>query len=536
MRQLILLICFSLPATIFAQSNDSKSTQKNSQEVNTIKQLVKNCFSKDLTTREFAANRLMDFPADLFSKKSLKRIKKAVQDDELINFQLILLTGYLQLEDQKARLMEFITIDSSAEYGFNESFSIDSKEWAAHLAMARMENEEYILHTEFVVVHMFYQELFHQELKSSYLMLLEHIAFVLNAGDEWALIDLLEKNEKYYLTSTDNKAEEEQINSLHSFLIHLLSYGMSTNPPLEMRSFNNVEQIIEWFYELSYKIFESQDGLFRCRPRITYPPIYSRLKINIDTTRLLRDGTTYFNKLPNPTDAIRFLEENSNPIMFLTDANAVKAAILLGKIYLKNREADKAIAVFNALLDFSKTNNKPYIGELKTCYMLTDSLLAMHEFDKAHPYIQRLENLIPVYQPIFHNGNLERGINARKLSYFAGKEMVDSVLLLSKHYLVNDFETDKYHPVAQAKIIELIKKNYDKQTIQEMLNDVTIFKKEYQYKSPVLIHYYAKLFGHEFYLNDETLEKQKDLLSKEALLEAYKQYFQNSTFRRLLLE
>lgn len=103
--------------------------------------------SKSSSRKQFG-NNLIRVPKEEFSQESLRIIKQASKSDELVNFYAIILAGQLELKETQKGMYRFLQKDSLGRW--NQTFSYRSKEWAAHLALARMgvqERTDFILST-----------------------------------------------------------------------------------------------------------------------------------------------------------------------------------------------------------------------------------------------------------------------------------------------------------------------------------------------------------------------------------------------------
>lgn len=526
MHKSILILSLFLPITIFAQSNTTKTlTQK--QQAKSIKNLVKNCFAKEVIIRETAANHLLNYPIDAFSKKAIQQIKKALHNEELNNFQLMLLVGYLQLKEEKDWLETYIkpSINPQEEKyypEFSKQFTFDSKQWAAHLALARMETEEYVIHTSFIVEE-FYLPNFSN---SKHLFtLMEHYAYINKDDAYYELMDFMRENKKVYLSKKTVLSDQDTLVNFNQIIKDLLMETACDSISIDLIE---AEKQYSDNFPFAYERLTPNN-----HPRITYPPLICHLKVDIDTIKLLKEGMAYLNKLPDDRDAIRFLEENSQFTANSDTTIFIKMTQLLGNAYLKNKHPGKAIAIFDKLLELNPSRKHGYIDKTGICRMLSDSLLAMQEFDKARHYIYLLEKVHPAYHGCGNGqSDFESSIRAKKLRYYVGKNMVDSVLFFSYYYIARPYETSYYLPFSVAELVPVIKTKYTKDTLQNMVATASIFSKNPGY--PDLDYYYVSLFGYDMALFNEQIEQQREELTKEQLQEAYEEYFKNSEFVRLL--
>lgn len=522
----LIFLCLLLPVTLFAQSKNTEKSAPPSGQVKIIKKLVKDCSDADLTTRESAANRLMDFPIDWFPKKSIQRIKKALNDEELINFQLILLVGYLQMKDQAARLESFIkpAIDSeNHEFSpeFTKEFTFDSKQWAAHLALARMETEEYMIHSFFI-----FEEFYIPSLKKSehFFTLMEHYAYANQEEGFMYLCDLLEEEEElFYLFRQGMPPDQEKLMRLKNMVKELFvetTYDPFPKDVVVDYNFQFLPDFPFFYNKITPNNF----------PRITYPPLQSRIKIDMDTLQLLKKGMTYFNTLSDHVDAIRFLKKNSIRANAPNDSIYWRTAMLLGKVYLKNKQIEKALAHFDDLLNWNPPNPRLYIGKKYICYLLADSLLAWQEFDRAITYIRLLRYFPIQNRELYHDPY--KGVRRRELAYFVGIKMLDSTLLYTHQKLLTHSETH-FAPTSLKDIVGVIKTKYSKMELEEMVNNTAVFRRKNNHFG---MGSFVTLFGLDFPLYDKTLYQQRNTLSEEELIAAYDAYFRQSKFIQLLLE
>lgn len=501
MHKFILILCFLLPATIFAQKKNTKALTPK-QQAKSIKKLVKNCFAKEALVRETTANQLLDYPIDAFSKKAIQQIKTALHNEELNNFQLILLVGYLQLKEEKNWLETYIrpSVNPKEEEEYPEyskKFTFDSKQWAAHLALARMETEEYMIHTFFITQDFYLPKFTNSE---HLFTLMEHYAYINKDDAYYELMDFMREDKQYYLSKETTLSNQEflvDFNQIIKTLLMETAYDSISIDLIEKEAHFSDE------FPFSHKKLTPNN-----HPRISYPPLFCRPKIEIDTVKFLQEGMVYLNKLPDDRSATRFLKENSELTVNSDTAIFIKTAQLLGDTYLRNKEFDKAIAIFNDLLDLNSSRKQDYINKSGICRLLSDSLLAMQEFDKARHYIHLLEKVHPE-QHWCGNGqsDFESSIRAKKLRYYVGKNMVDSVLLFSYYYIARPYETSYYLPFSVAELIPVIKTKYTKDTLQNMVVNASVFTKKHIY--PALDYYYVSLFGYDMALFNEQIENQQ---------------------------
>lgn len=141
--------------------------------------------------REQFGNKLIRVPKEEFSQESFSIIKQAFHSDEFVNFYTIILAGQLELKETQKEMYRFIQKDSLGRW--NQTFSYRSKEWAAHLALARMGVQE---HTDFILSTV------NREPFSStvFFDLLKHLAYVRQKPAVDLIVEKLFSDEGYNYT------------------------------------------------------------------------------------------------------------------------------------------------------------------------------------------------------------------------------------------------------------------------------------------------------------------------------------------------
>jgi hypothetical protein len=109
---------------------------------------IVNDSTQSTSSRFFYANKLLHYPNNFYKQKQKEGIRMAISDSILVNTALILLAGKVNANDDTTyqALLKYITFDSLGK--FNKKLYLFSKEWLAHLALAKMGFQK---HLDFVV-------------------------------------------------------------------------------------------------------------------------------------------------------------------------------------------------------------------------------------------------------------------------------------------------------------------------------------------------------------------------------------------------
>lgn len=193
------------------------------------------------------SHRMLHYPSDYFSTTSQKFISRVLNTDTLANFYTILLAGHLNLQGQKKVIRQYIKEERTAIIGYR------SKKWAAHLALAKMGEEE---HIDFILATV-KKEKYEQTV---FFDLLPHLGYVGVKQTIDVIIDKLFSDVTISYAAYEEEIKNERL-TLAQHALSILAVLIKDFPIEKSRTYNrnDLELVKNWFIERNRK-YEIKEG------------------------------------------------------------------------------------------------------------------------------------------------------------------------------------------------------------------------------------------------------------------------------------